>query len=206
MTPESITAAGREGLLLIGPGWLAGLGVIATMLLMGFLLKDIISHWMAALMLKMLKPFRIGDTISITGATGVVESMGPLATVLTTEDNTTVFLPNRKLLQTCIFNLSAKGSRRITIGFTIPLDEDIEAARDIIEEALSKDTRIFAVPYVEVPVVDYGADGIVLRAKFWTSSKECTPVRTDAMASIIGLFRAEGIRGRCIGDSIACDV
>jgi small conductance mechanosensitive channel len=197
MTPEVITAAGREGFLLMGPGWLAGLIVIAAVLLIGFLLKDIISHWMAAWVLKLLKPFRIGDTISTTGATGVVESMGSLATVLTTADNTTVFLPNRELLQTSILNHSAKGSRRIAIDFTIIADDDIEAARDIIEEALSKDPRILAEPPVEVPVVDYCADGAFLQAQFWTSAKDGTPVRTDAMTSILRLFRAEGIRNHC---------
>jgi|GEM_PF-3987034 len=206
MTPESITAAGREGFLMMGPGWPATLIGIAAVLLMGYLLKDIVRQWMAALVLKLLKPFRIGDTISIIGATGVVESMGPLATVLTTPDNTMVFLPNRELLQTSISNLSAKGSRRITIDFAIPFDEDIDAARDIIEEALGKDPRILALPSIEVPVVDYCADGAVLRAMFWSSARDCTPVRTDAMASILRLFRAEGIRGRCLGDGIACDV
>ena len=71
-----------------------------TGLVLGISLQSLIGNAVAGLVLAMIRPFRIGDTITVFGNTGDVYDIGLLYTILITQDGNTVLAPNASLLTT----------------------------------------------------------------------------------------------------------
>lgn len=74
---------------------LLGFGGIA----MGFALRDILQNFMAGIIILFTDPFKLKDVVEISGFKGTVEKINIRNTVLKTEDNKIVNIPN-----TVVFN------------------------------------------------------------------------------------------------------
>lgn len=72
----------------------AGLGL--TGLVLGFALKDTISNLLSGVLILLYRPFKIGDTINISGFEGNIVSIDLRYTELNCEGNKTL-IPNSKL-------------------------------------------------------------------------------------------------------------
>lgn len=75
-------------------------------LAIGFALKDSLSNVASGLLLVFLQPFRIGDSVEISGTQGVVEKIELFTTLIKTEANEYVYFPNRKIFSDKIINRS----------------------------------------------------------------------------------------------------
>ncbi|MDR1555389.1 MAG: mechanosensitive ion channel [Campylobacteraceae bacterium] len=96
---------------------LANLGVETTSfvaligamgLAIGMALRDSFSSIGAGLLIVFFKPFKVKDTIEVTGVSGIVESINIFSTVLKTNDNKQIIIPNSKIVTNNIINYSSK--------------------------------------------------------------------------------------------------
>jgi small-conductance mechanosensitive channel len=79
-----------------------GLGGLAVALAA----KDTVSNLFGAITVLFDKPFVIGDVVSVAGFKGTVETIRFRTTVLRTEQGTLVTIPNQKMIDSPIENLS----------------------------------------------------------------------------------------------------
>src|SRR3954453_9937491 len=90
----------------------------------GLALSGTLQNFTSGILILLLKPFRVGDNIIAQGQEGTVASIQIFYTLVTTFDNRTVVLPNSKLSNEVIVNLSREGMRRLDVelkfGFPIP--------------------------------------------------------------------------------------
>ena len=93
-----ITSLGTLGLDI--KALVAGLGL--TGFALGFALKDIISNWVAGILVLFYKPFRRGDRIETAGTAGYVEAINLRYTVLRADDGARVLVPNSTLFTNSI--------------------------------------------------------------------------------------------------------
>ncbi len=140
------------------------------------------------MMLAIQRPFRVGDTINAGGATGRVEAIDLLSIQLVTTDNTTIFIPHASLFGGSISNFTARGTRRIDMLFGIGHDQDLEAAKDIIAEVISKDARILAKPSAQVDVVDCTDSSLYISARPWVCADDYWVVWLDTTEQVIKQF------------------
>jgi len=75
---------------------IAVLGTVG--LAVGLALQGTLSHFAAGVVLLILRPFRIGETIDAGGTVGNVQEIGLFATILKTADGLFVYIPNGQLL------------------------------------------------------------------------------------------------------------
>ncbi len=193
MTMESFFSTGYDLIALQGIGVVLAIVIFVSGLAIGIVLKAEPFQFIAGMMLKAVKPFRPGDTISGDGVTGTVESIRLFNTVLVTPDNATLFIPNINLMKSTIINHTSKGTRQIEVMFGLEHGGDVEAAIDIIEEVLSKDKRVLTEPCPRVTVAEYLVCGIVLIARLWVSSNKHLQIRSEIMSSVYKLFNEEDI-------------
>jgi len=79
----------------------------------GLALSGTFQNFASGILIIMLKPFKVGDNINAQGQEGTVTSIRLFYTVVLTYNNTTVIVPNSKLSNEIIFNLSYEGKRRM---------------------------------------------------------------------------------------------
>jgi small conductance mechanosensitive channel len=69
-------------------------------------IQDILKNFFSGVYLLLERPFRVGDTIMIKEQLGVVENIGVRTTVLRTEDNVQVLVPNAVVFTEVVTNHS----------------------------------------------------------------------------------------------------
>jgi len=124
----------------------------AAGLAIGLALKDSLSNIASGVMLVTLKPFRVGDIVTINGETGRVETVSIFQTQLRGPDNQTIVLPNSLITTDSIINLTPGLMRRIELVIGIGYGDDIETARGVALGIMRADPRVLEEPAPDVLV------------------------------------------------------
>ena len=98
----AITALGTAGLDV--RALVAGLGL--TGFALGFALKDVLSNFVAGVMLLAYRPFHIGDLIEMGEFAGRIESIRIRDTLVRADDGRLIIIPNTKLITEVVVNHS----------------------------------------------------------------------------------------------------
>lgn len=103
-------------------GLVAGLGLGG--LAFALAAKDTVENIFGSVAILLDQPFRVGDNISVSGVTGVVEQIGLRSTRLRTPENSLVSLPNSKVIAGHVDNLGARRQLRtravLNLAYTTP--------------------------------------------------------------------------------------
>ena len=104
----------------------------------GFAIKDLIASFIAGLMIMIDRPFQVGDRITFDGQYGDITAIGLRSVRMQTLTDDTVTIPNNKFLSdSTVCGNYGELSMQMTIDFYIGLDQDIEQACTIVNEATS---------------------------------------------------------------------
>lgn len=110
----------------------------AASIAVGLALQGSLSNFAGGLLILIFKPFRIGDEVQINGISGVVDDIDILYTRVSDWRGQIYTIPNGKVSNDMVFNLSATGTRRVQIELHFALDEDFDRLRKIITEEMAK--------------------------------------------------------------------
>ncbi|MDE5566379.1 MAG: mechanosensitive ion channel family protein, partial [Anaeroplasmataceae bacterium] len=92
----------------------------------GLALQGSLSNFAGGVIIIIMRPFRIGDSITTNGESGKVEDIHMFYTVLVTPDNQVVHVPNGSLANNVIVNKSIKDTRRVDVVMSISYDTDFD--------------------------------------------------------------------------------
>jgi small-conductance mechanosensitive channel len=183
---------------------IAGFGVVlsafailggAVALAVGFATQDIIANFVAGVFIVQEEPFVAGDWIEWGGNGGVVREVHPRVTELDTFDNQRVTVPNADLANAAVVNNVANDRRRVSVGFGIGYDDDVEAAREaIVEEAAALEASLDD-PEPSAPVVELGDAAVALSGRLWIDPAEhgYGSVRAAFVEAVKQRFDDEGV-------------
>ena len=118
---------------------LAGAGVMG--LAVAFAAQDTISNFFGSIMIILDQPFKVGDTVKISGFTGSVENVGFRSTRIRTFDGHVISLPNKGVANDNIENIARRPfiKRAINLGLTYDTGyENMEKAIKILHDLLDK--------------------------------------------------------------------
>lgn len=110
----------------------AGLGIAGFTI--GFALQDVSKNFIAGILLLIQKPFRVGDTIEVSGYTGKVTLIDIRATELVTLDGRIVIIPSAEVYTTAIVNFSRAVQRRVEFQIGISYQNDLEQAQEVADD------------------------------------------------------------------------
>jgi small conductance mechanosensitive channel len=165
----------------------------AAGLAIGLALQGSLANFAAGFLLILFRPFKVGDFIDAAGVAGTVEAIQIFTTRMATPDNKTIIIPNAKLTGDNIINFSAKGTRRADMVFGIGYADDIDKARNIIVEILSKEERILKEPPPQVAVSELADSSVNFVARPWVNAGDYWGVVFDVTEAVKKRFDAEGI-------------
>ncbi|TQN43555.1 mechanosensitive ion channel-like protein [Blastococcus colisei] len=140
-----------------------GVGGIAI----AFAAQDILSNFIAGILLQVRRPFRVGEQIGSGDYEGVVDDVNLRTTVLSTYDGLVVYLPNAEVLKNPIVNYTRTPISRTSLTVGLAYDTDLERARRVLLDACITADGVQAVPPPEVWVEEFADSSINVAVRYW---------------------------------------
>ena len=165
----------------------------AAGLAIGLALKDSLSNIASGVMLVTLKPFRVGDIVTVGGETGKVESVSIFQTCLRGADNQVIVLPNSLVTTDSIINLTPDTMRRVELTIGIGYADDIELARAEALKVIHADDRVLAEPAPDVVVYGLGDNSVDLGIRWHVANADWFATKVSITERIKTAFDAAGI-------------
>lgn len=163
--------------------FVALLGAIAFAI--GFALQGALANFAAGVLILVLRPYKVGDSIGAVPhkgkftVKGTVNEIQLFTTEVITADNIQLLVPNGVIFANTIKNYSALDKRRsdmtVEIGRSAPVDE----ATRVLQEAVRSDKRILADPSAQVVVSELKDKCVVLLIRFWVAPSDRESVEFD---------------------------
>ncbi len=180
----------------LGTAFLASVSVISV--IFGLAAQNTLGNLVAGLSLVLYRPFKIGDRLQVTAPTGLetglVESINLGYTVLKTDDNRRIVLPNSAAASQTTVNLTGEDLRALcSVPISISYDADIDKVRTILLELARKHPRAREV--CGCPVTQVGPNGIVLTVIAWCADLGAAgELKNDLLEQARKRFAREGIQ------------
>lgn len=180
----------------LGAASLTSIGMIS--LIVGFAAQNTLGNLIAGISLLLYRPFKLGDRLQVIAPTGVetgfVESLTLGYTLLKTDDNRHVVLPNSVMASQTNINLTDNDPRVIcSVLVGISQVSDIDKARVILLDLAGKHPK--AKQICGCPLTQLGNAGVMLSLDVWCSDAlAAITFRGDLLELAAKRFNAEGIR------------
>lgn len=109
---------------------------------MGMALSGTLQNFAGGVLILLLKPYKVGDFIEVSGYQGTVKSIQLFNTVINTIDNKAIILPNGVLSTSSINNYSLEAYRRVDWTVCLAYGTDLASAKEAIMDILLSDERV----------------------------------------------------------------
>jgi small conductance mechanosensitive channel len=174
----------------IGP-LMAAIG--AAGLVIGLALQGTLSNFASGIMILMYEPYDVGDVVSAGGVTGKIESMTLVSTVFLTPDNQRVVVPNNKIWDEVITNITANETRRVDLVFGIGYGDDIAKAQAALEDVVMSHEKVLKDPAPVIKVNELADSSVNFVVRPWAKTGDYWDVYWDLTRAVKERFDAEGI-------------
>ena len=162
---------------------------------LGFGMQRIAENFVSGVILLGERPVKDGDVISISGVTGVVESIGLRATVIRTFAGTEVVMPNSELITNHFDNWTLTNTRiRGEANVGVAYGSDPEQVMGILMGEMEAHEDVLADPAPRVFFREFGDSALNFRIIYWveTPAKRLTTL-TDLLCGWYARFAEAGI-------------
>ena len=167
---------------------LASAGVGLSLAIQGTL-----SNFAGGVIIVIMRPFKLGDFITSNGESGTVEDIKLFYTTIISPDNKTIFIPNSKLANDVIVNISTKPTRRVEVIMPVSYDADTEKAMDIMKEVALANQLVLTNPEPFVRIKEYDDSSINLVCRVWCNNSDYWNVYFYLLSEIKKQFDNNGI-------------
>ena len=162
----------------------------------GFGLQNIASNFISGLVILAERPITIGDRIEVAGIAGQVEHIRARSTVIRTNDNIMMIVPNTKFIDSPVTNWTY-GDRRVR--FRIPVGvaygSDVNKVRDALLAVAQENSETLKEPAPSVFLEQFGDSSIDFKLIAWSSEMSDRPnrYRSNLNFAIAEKFHEVGI-------------
>jgi small conductance mechanosensitive channel len=160
----------------------------------GLALSGTLQNFAGGILILLLKPFEIYDNIVAQSIDGMVTSIQLFYTVVLTFDNKTVIIPNGKLFNEVIVNVSREGKRRLDIELKLNYAADVDQVKTIIGQAIAKTSDILPDPATILGVTELDTDGMKIAVKVWVNTNLFLKARYALQENIVKDLKAAGVK------------
>jgi small conductance mechanosensitive channel len=139
--------------------------VAAAGVAIGMAWSGLLSNFAAGAFLMVLRPFKVGDFVTVGGVTGTVKEVGLFVTALNTPDNVLTLVGNQKIFSDTIQNYSTNPYRRVDLKAQLAHSVDHNEAIRLLKERVGKVANALASPAPDVEVLEFNLTGPVLAVR-----------------------------------------
>lgn len=177
---------------------LTSIAVVFTALSVGigFGLQYIAADIASGFILLFERPIRVGDRISIGEDEGDVQSIRLRTTIVYTNDQIAIIVPNSKLVSQSVINWSyGDAHARISIPVGVATNSDVDIVKETLLAAAEGVDKVLEKPPSKVQFLKFGDYSLDFRLLVWTREPNRHPqIRSDINYRIAKLFRTRAIK------------
>jgi len=162
----------------------------------GFGLQNIASNFISGLVILAERPITIGDRVEVAGIAGQVQHIRARSTVIVTNDNITMIVPNSKFIESPVTNWTYGDPRvRFRIPVGVAYGSDIDKVRAALVAAGKENQHTLSDPEPSVFFEKFGDNAIEFELVVWSSEMSYRPrrYRSDLNFAIEKKLREAGI-------------
>lgn len=162
-------------------------------LALGLALQGSLSNFAGGMMLLIFKPFRAGDFITCAQGSGSVESVGIFYTIIRTDENKIISIPNGALSNSAITNSSVQNEYRYEVDVTVDGEVGVNTATELLVRA-AKNSNVSEknVPGVAIKAAVPGSTTYTLSVWADKAVKE-EELRSELLISIRDILKENNI-------------
>lgn len=109
-----------------------------------------------------LRPFRVGDTVTVAGVTGTIVEIGLLTTTLNTFDHVKTIIGNNRIVGETIQNYDANSYRRVEVEAQLSTSTDVREAVRLFREKLDAMPNVLKTPPPLIEILRFNLAGPVV--------------------------------------------
>ena len=166
---------------------LAGAGVA-----IGAAWSGLLGNFAAGAFMLVLRPFKVGDFVSIGGVTGTVHELGLFGTTLITPDNVMTIVGNGKVFGDTIQNFSVLPARRVERVAQLAGGVDPLQAIERFKAAVAKIPNVSTDKAPEVSLLDINLVGPVIAVRPYAHTDHYWQVYFDTNEAIVRTCQEAG--------------
>ncbi|PJJ83830.1 mechanosensitive ion channel family protein [Mucilaginibacter auburnensis] len=160
----------------------------------GLALSGTFQNFAGGVLILLLKPFELDDSIIAQGQDGKVTSIQIFYTVLLTADNKTVIIPNGKLFNEVIVNVTREGKRRLDFEVKVGYVVDIDQVKTIIINTVNNAKSVLSNPAIRVGIISLEVDSIRFLVNVWVKPADFLTTKMELQENIIKNLKAAGVK------------
>jgi small-conductance mechanosensitive channel len=162
----------------------------------GFGLQNIASNFISGLVILAERPITIGDRVEVAGVAGQVELIRARSTVIRTNDNIAMIVPNTKFIDSPVTNWTYGDPRvRFRVPVGVAYGSDVNKVRNALIAAGASNPHVLQDPAPSVFLKQFGESSIEFELVVWSSEMSHRPSRfkSDLNFAIEEKLREAGI-------------
>ena len=180
-----LTFAAILGYSVILLGFLTGLNVAGSSLQnltllagaitvgLGFGLQNVINNFVSSLLIHFGRTIRVGDYIDVGGTRGRVREIGLRNTMIVTDDDITVLVPNGAFISSNIVNWTNPSRQiRLHVPFKVSRTADLGALTELVASIARNQPLVLKTPAPTIEVRSASAGDIGVDLLVWTETPE----------------------------------
>lgn len=160
----------------------------------GLALSGTLQNFAGGVLILLLKPFELHDNIIAQGQDGKVTSIQIFYTVLLTVDNKTIIIPNGKLFNEVIVNVTREGKRRLDFEIELTYAADIEMVKRVIMDAIAANPHVLRNLPVRVGITRLGFDRVTYLVHTWVKPSEFLSTKIELQEKLINALVSAGVK------------
>jgi len=165
----------------------------AASLAVGLALQGTLSNVAAGVMLLILRPYRVGDLVSIGGDIGKVQRLDLFTTRMIDANNVKIVVPNKKVFDDTILNLSGQTTRRMELKISVGYGANLHQARAVLVAAAAGVEAVMKDPPPWAGVTDLLDSSVEVTLQAWTLSGDYWQARADVFQAAKEALDVAGI-------------
>jgi small conductance mechanosensitive channel len=151
-----------------------------------------LSNFGAGVVIILTRPFKVGDTISVKGVSGVVDAINLSDTILVSDDGDRISIPNKQVNGEIITNSAEY--RLVETAVKVPLRLRPEQAIDAIHQVLAAIAGVAADRAPELGVREIADDGVVIGVRYWSRNRDYHQTRFAVNRGLLDMLERLGLR------------
>lgn len=137
----------------------------------GFGLQNIVGNFISGLIIMFERPIKVGDRIVVDDVEGDVIDIGARSTVVLTNDNINIIVPNSKFITENVVNWKYNDTKvRFRIPVGVAYGSDVRFVERLLLEVAQAEPDVLADPPPVVRFLAFGDSALELELRVWSTN------------------------------------
>ena len=162
----------------------------------GLGLQNVVSNFVAGLILLVEQPIRMGDRIEIKETMGDVIRIAARSTWVRTNDNVLIVVPNSDFINNAVINWTANDRTvRVQVPVGVGYSSNPEHVRSLLLRVAEENEHVLAEPKPDVMFTGYGDNSLNFSLRVWTDTLTQKPaiLKSELYFAAFELFHKERV-------------